>query len=315
MYTWQITNPVMSTGSRVRHYQHISIDTCDPVDVEFPSDTSGSWLATDCASNQTHGGYADYYRFAVPYRQDVAIDLEHTGDYVNTYLYLLDGRYSTGTILQYNDDHGGTKNSRITRTLGAGTYTVVATTHWTTLNIGDYRLHVRTDYGPHPPPASATPTPGSTPSGTPAPTPAATPVPTPTGTPAPTPAATPVATTRTGCSMTDATQQTYQFGSWTAGDCDSLRRPAAYADFYTFTVSGTSARTVTIRLRSGADTYLYLISGNTSAGTGYVADDDDSGTGKNSTLVRSLSPGKYTIEATTRERALGTYTLTLNEHR
>ena len=50
----------------------------------------------------------------------------------DTYLYLIRGSSVDGTsYLEYNDDGGTGLNSRISRTLAAGTYTVAATTYGT----------------------------------------------------------------------------------------------------------------------------------------------------------------------------------------
>lgn len=187
-----------------------------------------------------------------------------------------------------------------------GTYTVVATTYWRELSTGDYRLHIRSVEGPLPPPSTPTP---STPTPT---TPPAT-TPGPTATPAPTPAPS------TPCSMTDMGTRSTVFGRWSAGDCFSSRAPSGrYADFYTFTVIGTSRRTVTIGLQAStlSDAYLYLISGSSGKGTSYLESDDDSGGNRNARITRSLAPGTYTIEATThRRRSTGSHIVSVSGHR
>ena len=83
--------------------------------------------------------------------------------------------------------------------------------------------------------------------------------------------------------------------SWNIG-CRSTHR-TANAKYYTFTLN--TARSVTIDLSaSGSDTYLYLLSGNNINGS-VITEVDDYGASVNSRIVRSLSAGTYTIEATT----------------
>ena len=106
----------------------------------------------------------------------------------------------------------------------------------------------------------------------------------------------------------------------TSADCVSGRRPGSYADFYNFLVEGTADRWVTIDLtfiNSDVDTFLYLVSGNTTAGTGYLERDDDGGDlYYDSRITRRLSPGTYTIEATTYSAyAKGSYRLAISGHR
>ena len=85
-------------------------------------------------------------------------------------------------------------------------------------------------------------------------------------------------------------------GAWT-GACDSTTRDGSYARFYTFTVTQNSL--VTIDLSSSVDTYLYLREGADALSGGYMRSDDDDGSGNNSRISETLSPGDYTIEATT----------------
>ena len=159
-----------NAGARVRHYENFRARSCHAMIAEFPFDIVRSWLATDCMSTQSTGGYADYYTFTVPIEQTIQIDLSYADQYVDTYLYLLEGNGTNGTFVTDDDDSGtggNGRNSRISRTLDDGIYTVVATTYSRDLLTGDYRLRVQ---------GSAT-----TPAATPAP--AATPGPT--GTPPP----------------------------------------------------------------------------------------------------------------------------------
>jgi hypothetical protein len=84
-------------------------------------------------------------------------------------------------------------------------------------------------------------------------------------------------------------------GNWAAG-CSSTHRTGRYARFYTFSIPST--QTIRIDLTSSTDAYLYLLSGSGANGS-IVEEDDDDGDGNNSRIVRSLSAGTYTIEATT----------------
>jgi len=67
----------------------------------------------------------------------VTIDLTSSKD---TYLFLLEGNNENGSIIERNDDGGTGFNSRITRTLAAGTYTIEATTYRT--DTGSFVLRV-----------------------------------------------------------------------------------------------------------------------------------------------------------------------------
>ena len=88
-----------------------------------------SW-ESGCASENRTGKYAQYYNFHVSETSDVRIDLDSADEpEVDTYLFLISGASSSGTVLERNDDGGRDRNSRITRQLSAGTYTVEATTY------------------------------------------------------------------------------------------------------------------------------------------------------------------------------------------
>ena len=86
---------------------------------------SGSWDGS-CASTSRSGPYGRFYSFTLNQRTRVQIDLTSPLD---TYLYLLSGSDSLGTIL-YEDDDGGTgrNDSHLDVTLERGTYTIEATT-------------------------------------------------------------------------------------------------------------------------------------------------------------------------------------------
>ena len=85
-----------------------------------------------------------------------------------------------------------------------------------------------------------------------------------------------------------------------------------YARFYTFTLSETS--TVTVELKSSADTYMYLMQDKGKAGAILHYNDDIApNEDTNSRISQSLSTGDYTIEATTYEiETTGSFTLTVS---
>ena len=88
---------------------------------------SGSW-SSSCASTDQVGNYARYYSFTLSEGSDVTITLESSTD---PYLYLRSGDAKSGAVVHENDDvdPGTDTNSEIQATLGAGTYTIEATTY------------------------------------------------------------------------------------------------------------------------------------------------------------------------------------------
>ena len=82
--------------------------------------------------------------------------------------------------------------------------------------------------------------------------------------------------------------------SWASG-CPSVSRGGRLAKYYSFNLPITTA--VEIALDSHLDDYLVLRRGGLSGDI--VAKDDDSGPGNNSLISRTLTAGKYFIEATT----------------
>ena len=99
---------------------------------------SGSW-SSDIASVHLLGRYAKFYAFRLNRRGRVRLTLESS---VDTYMFLLAGAGKNGVVLQRNDDYGSTLDSRITRTLDAGDYTIEATTYWVG-RTGDFDLVAR----------------------------------------------------------------------------------------------------------------------------------------------------------------------------
>ena len=94
---------------------------------------NGSW-ASGCPSTNRVRAQARFYSFTLAQEKEVTIDLVSTDSPPeNPYLYLLRGPTRSGRIVDRNNDIGGyphyDSNSRIARTLSAGTYTVEATTY------------------------------------------------------------------------------------------------------------------------------------------------------------------------------------------
>ena len=90
--------------------------------------------------------------------------------------------------------------------------------------------------------------------------------------------------------------------------CNSENRTtAAFAQFYEFNLSQT--RTVTINLFSAIDPFLYLLDSRGNI----LFSNDDGGSGLNSLIQATLSPGRYTIEATTFSSSqIGDFTLNID---
>ena len=70
--------------------------------------------------------YAKFYAFSVAYPTRVQLDLSSAQD---TYLYLYEGNGTDGTLLEQDDDDGPGYDSRITRDLQPGVYTIEASTY------------------------------------------------------------------------------------------------------------------------------------------------------------------------------------------
>ena len=232
---------------------------------------TGSWTGA-CGSTHRDGGYARFYAFTLDTQAAVQIDLTSSED---TYLYLLRGSDSDGTVIAENDDAAGQRtNSRITETLAPGTYTVEATT-FRSGTTGSFDLTIATgSTGTEPPTGNCESTVTSGP--------------------------TPVQGGLGGVAFT---------GRWVVG-CDSVHRSGSNASYISFTQE--SPGQVIITLESSVDTYLYLLQGEGSSGP-VLASNDNYGGGSNSQITRFLSPGRYTVEATTVSPSVtGEFTLTLS---
>ncbi len=98
-----------------------------------------------CASENRSGRYARFYSFTVTGNQDVRIDLLSADDpEIDTYLYLISGASKTGAVLAQDNDGRDGGNSRITRRLAPGTYTVEATT-FASGKIGRFAMSVEVE--------------------------------------------------------------------------------------------------------------------------------------------------------------------------
>ena len=264
-------------------------DCVDPLPDDMT--VNGTWI-TDCTSNtsapQGSGDrYARFYTFTLDAESDVTIDLSSDED---TFLYLRTGTSTDGSPIHENDDRAtGDYDSRIAESLGAGTYTIEATTY-AAGTTGSFTLTVTTvpvsdTITPEPPdPPTPDPTPGDSTSPIPA-----------------------------GCTLQNFSSTSVD-DSWSS-DCISQNRTANgthYAKFFSFSVSRSA--TYDITLESRTDPYLILLgeSGD------IIDDDDDDDNGvfdlgsRNSGIRIALDPGNYIVEATTYAgSATGDFTLTI----
>lgn len=100
-------------------------------------------------------------------------------------------------------------------------------------------------------------------------------------------------------------------GSWDDG-CPSMRRIGRFSRFYSFSVN--RDMDVRVDLTSTSDTYLYLRSGAETDGAVLASNDNAGADNTNSRIVVRLSPGTYTVEATTADADVtGSFTLRLRE--
>ncbi len=97
---------------------------------------TGIW-SSEYVSNQRPGSYARFYKFTLTEPLMLSIDLSSS---VDAYLYLL---RADGTVLDENDDWQDGTDSRISRHLAAGTYTIEATT-FGEAESGEFSLAINT---------------------------------------------------------------------------------------------------------------------------------------------------------------------------
>ena len=291
---------------------------CDVASMGSITETTsgkGTWTSA-CFSINRPGRYAKFFSFTVVRGGTHRIDLSSSQD---TYMFLLSGNGKTGSVVEYDDDDGHWRDSRIERTLSSGTYTIEATTY-SSKRTGSFTLTiVPPDPTPTPTPtATATYTVTATP--TLVPTPTRTPRPTRTVTPTPTPASCP-------------SGQTTQPGQPGSGTCPDNSTPYAWCNLEELGDASAFDKDVSAALSSActpidvgfqdsyAKTYRFTVSGATQlrlqASHGgaiaihpvlFLRDDfgnllestkDDSSTSPQ--LAHRLSAGTYVIEITTRQ--------------
>ena len=236
--------------------------------------------AEGCDSAEEGRGFARYYTFTLGQESELSIVLE--SEHADTYLYLREGESRLYNYLAEDDDSPDTTRSEIQGILGAGTYTIEATTYRPG-ETGSFTLTListGTDEEP---------------------------VPTPTLMPVPTPA--PTAAPGEGC-VSAMVPSGIVFGEWAPG-CESTNRDGRHARYYTFTVR--TPETITITLESSeADTYLNLLEGSDEHGEIIHFNDDVGSDTTISRIEEHLEVGTYTIEATTYEAGeKGGFTLTV----
>ena len=229
--------------------------------------------------------YARFYTFTLSGSSAVTIKLtsaasgDSDGENLDLYQYVLNGHGSSGSVAAENDNITPRTNfnSRVATTLGAGSYTVEATSHKIAQS-GSLTLIIESPE-----------------------------VFTPTSSPTPTPTAT-VPPTCNVQSMGTLSGSATRGGSW-GSDCSSAHRSGKYARYYNFRVSGSSE--VTIKLTSATDTNVFLLLGSGKGGRVIEESDDiETYVNLNSRIVRTLGAGTYTVEATTyADAATGSFTL------
>ena len=266
--------------------QNTTAAQTDCVQALTAATTEGSWTA-DCPSTNRDNAYARFYTFTLTQQTEVTITLESATD---PYLFLLSGTGADADYLTENDDIDAPSrnfNSRITRTLNSGSYTIEATTYIPGLT-GDFTLTTTgIDFT----------TPGDT-------------QPSPDPSPDPTPETTPTLPDCVDPLPDDMTVN----GTWNTDCTSDLSAPSGsgdrYARFYTFTLRAESD--VTIDLSSDEDTFLYLRSGITTDGNTIAENDDRATSDYDSQITSTLQPNSYTIEATTYAAGTtGSFTLTV----
>lgn len=107
-------------------FVNCNASSCAVNTIYFNTPVSSSW-SSSCGSTHRSGRSARFYSFLLTSTTTVVIDLHSSA--VDTYLYLLQGSGSGGTVITSDDDSGPGTDSRIVRTLGPGSYTLEATTY------------------------------------------------------------------------------------------------------------------------------------------------------------------------------------------
>ena len=228
---------------------------------------SDRWTTSSCTSGRRDNRYAKYYSFTLERQADIQIDLMTTTRERDTYLYLLNGHETTGTIRDEDDDDGPAYlNSRIIiDNLAAGDYTIDATTYSAGIT-GDFTLQVQVSNLILPP------------------------------TPVPIATFTAVPTTSCGVESLGAVSGRRVVNATLTSTCAATHRLGAYGKYYSFHL--TAPAQVNMTLTSTEYPFMNLLSGQSSGGS-LIAADDAPGTGSVSRIARSLGTGWYTVEVTT----------------
>lgn len=115
-----------------------------------------------------------------------------------------------------------------------------------------------------------------------------------------------VARTNTAPCFAKLPLDTLTSSQWST-DCTSVTYDDHYSQYYTLTVPANQV--ITITLSSAVNAFIVLRSGNTQLGS-LVTTNDNSGAGLDAQIVRTLTAGTYTIEATTSATSqLGAFTV------
>jgi len=103
----------------------------------------GDWSSADKIS-ATRFGFADYYHLHLEAQKTVQITLvaANSGAPIDTYLFVREECDPGGRVEDFNDDFGGSFNSRVTKTLPAGSYLIEATTFLGGVTGGPYVIDV-----------------------------------------------------------------------------------------------------------------------------------------------------------------------------
>lgn len=116
-------------------------DGCTTVEIAVPYDSGESLSPDDCRDPYDLDDYADLYSFQLDAEAEVTIDLESNA--FNAFVRLLDDRR---TEIENDNDDGNGRDSRIKRTLSAGTYQIVATDYSRGRGEGSYELRVTVEW-------------------------------------------------------------------------------------------------------------------------------------------------------------------------
>ncbi len=110
-------------------------DTCVEV-IDADGSVAGAWVP-GCESYRGAPAPAQYYTFTLDSESQVTIELQSSS---GSNLYVRDGYALSGGWIAH--DHGFKRNSRVSRTLPAGVYTIEATTYLAERSTGSFTLQV-----------------------------------------------------------------------------------------------------------------------------------------------------------------------------